>query len=420
VTAPWPARGALRLGVAVMSAAVLGLGGLEAREATQEESDQAFRLFLNVKEEFVQRCIYKPGELKMLGDALDGLARELDPEFAPYFPQNLGPDFPKAWDTFQKSLRKLAATPELEKRTVKDLVEQSLRAYCRRLDRYSDYDDLETYEREKALKRSEYLGVGMTIVRTPEGFDCYPFPAGPADLAGCFPGDRLLEVEGVSVRGHHAVDVGRMFAGPEHSIVRLKVRHPGDGKEEVLQVKREKILTSFISVEHGPAGAMVRLRRLNGDTVKELRTFLRTAKPGQPLTIDFRGCPGGDLDAAVDIASLFLPEGAVIGRLETRAGKEVFRSKNRTPFRAKPLIILQDKGTMSGAELVTTALVTSRDVRAESRGERTFGKGVTIAEVEVDGGGRLRYVDGRLYGPNGEFWDGEGLTPTMETNLRAQ
>ncbi len=70
---------------------------------------------------------------------------------------------------------------------------------------------------------------------------------------------------------------------------------------------------------------------------------------------------------------------------------------------------------MSGAELVTTVLVTSSDVRAESRGERSYGKGVTLSEVEVsDGGDRLRFVDGRIYGPHGEFWDGEGLSPTTE------
>ena len=419
MTAARPALRGLWLGLALIAAWALASAGGLAREATKEESDRAFRLFLNVKEEFVQRCIHQPGEVKILSEALSGLERELAPEFAPYFPQQLHPDFPKAWDTFQKALRKLAATPELESRTVQDLVEQALRAYCRKLDRYSEYDDLATYEREKALKKSEYLGVGMTLVRTAEGFDCYPFPAGPADVAGCFPGDRLLEVDAIPVRGHHAVEVGTMFAGPEHSVVKLKVRHAVDGKEEVLNVTREKILTSFISVEHGPGGVVVRLRRLNAATVKELRGFLRTAKPGQPLTIDFRGCPGGDLSAAIDVASLFLPEGAVIGRLETRSGQEIFRSKTRTPFRARPLIILQDKGTMSGAELVTTALVTSREVRAESRGERSFGKGVTIAEVEVQGGGRLRFVDGRLYGPNGEFWDGEGLSPTVE-DLRAK
>ncbi|HYR59620.1 MAG TPA: S41 family peptidase [Chthoniobacteraceae bacterium] len=398
-----------------IAALVLGAASAEAKSPTQNESDRAFTIFLNVKEELVERCIYRPSDMSVLTGALDALQHELDPEFAPYFPKKLSANFPKAWDEFQKTLRKLAALPELEKHTVKALVEQSLRAYCNKLDRYSGYDDRESWERELALKKTSYVGVGMSLERTREGFDCYPFPAGPADLAGCISGDRLLEVDGAPVRGRAAVDVGVMFPGPEHSVVQLKVRHVSDAKEEALSVKRERIDAAFIAVEQASAGATVRLRWFNDETVKELRGFLRTLRPGAPLTIDLRGCHGGELKAAIAVAELFLPAGAVICKIETRAGPEIFRSSNASPFRAKPLIILQDKGTMSGAELVTTVLVTSPDVRAESRGERSYGKGVTLSEVEVaDGGGRLRFADGRIYGPHGEFWDGEGLSPTTE------
>ncbi len=217
------------------------------------------------------------------------------------------------------------------------------------------------------------------------------------------------------MRGRTAVDVGVTFPGPEHSVVRMKVRHASDGKEEVLDVKRERIDAAFIAVESRPAGATVRLRWFNDETVKELRGFLRTLRAATPLTIDLRGCHGGELKAAIAVAELFVPAGALICKIESRAGPEVFRSANASPFRAKPLIILQDKGTMSGAELVTTVLVASPDVHAESRGERSYGKGVTLSEVEVtDGGGRLRFADGRIYGPHGEFWDGEGMSPTIE------
>ena len=399
--------------LALLAAAALATPA-GARELMQKESDSAFRFFLNVKEELVQRCIYRPSEVKIVAESLNGLARELDPEFAPYFPEKLPATFREAFEKYQVAIRKLARTEAMEKRTIQEIVEQSLRAYCRTLDRYSDYDDLASSIREKALKKPDYVGVGMTIERTAEGFGCFPFPGGPADLAGCISGDRLLEVNGTSVRGRNAADVGSMFPGSEGTSVRIRVRHASDGKEETLEVKRGPISTSFISVEQGNGRATVRLRWLTDATVKDLRAFLRATRPGQPLTIDFRGCHGGELTAAVAVAELFLPAGATICTIETRAGKEVFRSANATPFRATPLIILQDKGTMSGAELVTVALVTSPEVRAESRGERSYGKGVTLSEVEVVGGGRLRFADGRIYGPHGEFWDGEGLPPSIE------
>lgn len=389
-------------------------GTVKTKPSLQKESDAAFTFFLNVKEQLVQQCIYRPSEVQVVTGSLNALARDLDPEFAPYFPEKMPKTFSEAFEKYQQALRKLWSTDAMEKRPLQEIVEQSVRAYCHTLDRYSDYDDLASSLREKALKKADYVGVGMTIERTAEGFGCYPFPGGPTDLAGCISGDRLLEVDGKSVRGRNAADVGSMFPGVAGTTVRVKVRHASDNKEEVLEVKRGPISTSFISVEQGNGRATVRLRWLTDATVKDLRTFLRATRPGQPLTIDFRGCHGGELQAAVAVAELFLPAGAIICTIETRAGKEVFRSANATPFRATPLIILQDKGTMSGAELVTVALVTSPEVRAESRGERSYGKGVVLSEVEVVGGGRLRYADGRIYGPHGEFWDGEGLPPSVE------
>jgi len=386
-----------------------------AREVTQAESDQAFRIFLNVKEELVQRCVYQPTELAVLTGTLKALERELDPEFAPYFPQQLPANFAEAWPLAQKALRRLAEQPELESRTLQSLVEQGLRTYCRSLDRYSDYDDLAGYEMEVKLKSPPYVGVGMTIERTAEGFDLFPFPSGPADFAGCFPGDRLLEVDGKTVRGLGKIDVGAMFSGTAGSEVRVKVRRAFDRKEDILTVKRGPIEPAFISVEQEPTGPIVRLRRLTAATVRDLRVFLRTARPGTPLTLDLRGCPGGEFDAAIEIARLFLPAGSIICKVETRRGPEVFRSDNPRPFLARPLLILQNRGTMSGAELLTAALVTSPTIRATSLGERSYGKGVTLVESLVEsGGGRVRYAEGRIFGPRGEFWDGEGLAPTTE------
>lgn len=399
----------------VFAATILAGGPCRARDVSPEESDQAFHIFLDAEEELVQRSIYKPTGVTVLSGALQALERELDPEFAPYFPQQLDADFKKAWDQFQKALIKLAAQPELDGRTLQSLVEQALRGYVRRLDRYSDYDDLASYNLELKLKAPPYVGVGMTIERTPEGFDLFPFSTGPADLAGCIPGDRLIAVDDKPVRGLGKAQGGALFAGPEHSAVRVMVRHVRDGKEETLTMKREKIVASPISVEQTASGAVVRLRRFTPDAVRDLRRFLHTVKDGAPLTLDLRGCQGGELQAAVDIAELFLPAGEIICRVETRAGSERFQSHNSRPFRAAPLRILQDRGTMSGAEILTVALVTSPAARAQSRGERSYGKGVTLSVTLVaHGGGRMIFADGRIYGPHGEDWDGEGLAPAVE------
>jgi len=127
------------------------------------------------------------------------LAKELGPGFARMF-KPLGSNFEAAWETFQKTLIKLASAPKM-KLTLQQLVEHSLRGYCSALDRYSEYDDLASWEVVKRLKQPDYSGVGMTLMRVKTGYECYPFPGAAADLAGADPGDRLLEVDGRDVRG---------------------------------------------------------------------------------------------------------------------------------------------------------------------------------------------------------------------------
>jgi carboxyl-terminal processing protease len=417
------ARRRVRRLVWSLGAALLmgGLPGVSAKPPTQEESDRAVRIFLNVKEQIVHDCIYRPDDRKVVVDALKELAVRLGPEFAGYFPADLGSTLREALESYQATLRRLCAARGLEKRTMQELAELSLRAFCQALDRYSDYDDRAAWQREKPVKRMDYIGVGMTFERTREGFECYPLPGGPASFAGARAADRLLEVDGVSARGLNLADLTPMILGKEGTQVTLKVQRGVPPKVEMLTIKREPITSSFLEVSQAPGEATVRLRRLTDATVNDLREFLGTVPRKSRLTLDLRGCHGGELFAAVHIAELFLPAGAIIGRVETLANTETFRSSNPTPFRPASLLILQDRGTASGAEMIIVALFSAPDLAVESRGERSYGKGVTLTEVEIPGGaGRLRITDGRITGPHGEFWDGEGLPPSVESEPPAK
>lgn len=103
-----------------------------------------------------------------------------------------------------------------------------------------------------------------------------------------------------------------------------------------------------------------------------------TEKGMRALVLDLRGCPGGDLMAAIDVASLFLPEGAIIAAVVDGDGDEtVYRSRTERPC-ATPLLILVDHKTASAAEVLAGSL--GANDRAVILGESTFGKG-TVQKV---------------------------------------
>ena len=91
------------------------------------------------------------------------------------------------------------------------------------------------------------------------------------------------------------------------------------------------------------------------------------------LILDLRGNPGGLLDAAVDVANMFLTSGTIV----TTKGRNVDEnSVHRATFEGTwrvPLVVLIDENSASASEILAGAL---RDnSRATVVGDRSYGKG---------------------------------------------
>ena len=384
--------------------------------STSEEYTSAWRIFLTAKDNIVAQCIYRPKPEDVVWGAMDGLARDLGPGYAKFFPAKRTGTVQEALDGFQLSLLQLDAECNLPFRT---LVAQSIRAYCRTLDRHSDYDDYVAWAKLHEARKFNYVGIGVTLVdRMTEGFILNPFPDGPADRAGIVGGDFLVAVNGNPVRGMSKEEVLSLCAGRAGTKVSLKVRH-ADRTIEEIDVIREKVDTSPLVIGQTATGIRVACsHNISDQAVEDFRKLLRSRRPGEELTLDLRGCGGGTVTAAVNMASLFLPPDTTIGKLEAPSGQEKLISTNNSPYRPSKLTILQDRFTASAAELVIAALVGNRIFPVETRGERTYGKGLAQMQVELVAdasgpvAGILVITDTRIYGPNNEVWDGEGLAPT--------
>ena len=387
-----------------------------AGAGTKEERDAARGVFL-AEENIVAQCVYRPKPEDVVWGALAGLARDLGPDYARFFPPKRSGSFDEARDAYWLALLALEDERNIP---LKALVARSIRAYCRSIDRHSDYDDYETWAKVHETFKFNNASIGVTLSEWKgEDFILLPFRDGPGERAGIVNGDVLMEVNGTSVRGMSKLEVLAMCAGKEGSRVTLKVRH-ADGTEESIAVMHEQAVASPLAVEQTTSGIRVTCHQIFDQAAEDFRKLLASLRAGQDLTIDFRGCSIGSVPAAVKMASLFLPAETVVCKLETAKGQEKLISPNKTPYRPSKLTILQDRFTASSAELVIAALVGNRGLHVETRGERTFGKGVTVMQVEIaaDASGRtagiLLITDTRIYGPNNEVWDGEGLPPTVK------
>jgi carboxyl-terminal processing protease len=131
-----------------------------------------------------------------------------------------------------------------------------------------------------------------------------------------------------------------------------------------------------------------------------------------------RGNPGGYLEAAVQMASWFLPAGKVVVT-EDYAGNSqnvIHRSMGYDIFGDDlKMVILVDKGSASASEIFADAL--RYHMGAKLIGASTFGKGSVQELVEITPGTSLKITVARWLGPDGLQIPLEGIAPDIEIKI---
>jgi carboxyl-terminal processing protease len=127
------------------------------------------------------------------------------------------------------------------------------------------------------------------------------------------------------------------------------------------------------------------------------------------LILDLRGNGGGRLDAARDVAELFVPPGGLRYRERDGWGEREVRSRGPTGDWPPAMLVLIDRGTASAAEVLAGAVQQAASARLV--GTRSAGKG-TILTADPQAGGRVRWrATGEVWLPDGTPITGRGLTP---------
>lgn len=318
----------------------------------------------------------------------------------------------EAEDGFVDAVLSLAQQPG-QRRSFRELAESALQIYCRQHDPYTRYIRSEEYKHIRLMSQGG-SSVGMSINERDGAFYCFPMPGSPADKGGVKAGDRLFAVDGKSIDGRPLEYIASLIRGAAGSPVQLKVEH-SFGRSEVVTIIRETVAMPPVTVEKKITGYVLRVRHFNPGLIAATRTALAPLQATDSLTIDLRGCAGGILDTAMEFASLFLDAGEPIVTVRKRQHEdEVNTAPGPAAFKPAALVLLQDGGTASAAEMVIAALLHSKTQRAASQGPKTFGKGVMQSRFELKGGGALTITNAELIAPQGRTWEGSGLLSSLE------
>lgn len=289
-----------------------------------------------------------------------------------------------------------------------------LRAMLRELaDPFAAVFPPDAFARFREELRGERGSIGVQIDVGPAGAVVVSdvTPGGPAAREGIAPGDVFERIGGRSVGFLTPDEVLRLLRGAPGSVLSLVVRR---GTEI-----RTLTLTRAVVRENATRARLVEARvgylRLLEFSRRSARDLLRAvdalrAGGAQALILDLRLNGGGLVDEAVDVASVFLPDG-VVALEERRAGTEALSVRPGDRFPG-PVILLVDRATASASEIVAGAL---QDAGAPIVGLPTHGKtavqGITIPPLP--GGWGLRLTTARYLTRAGRNIDGTGLIPTL-------
>lgn len=303
------------------------------------------------------------------------------------------------------------------------LIEGAINGMMQTLDPHSAYLSEDVYTKMQEDTRGEFGGLGIEVSQK-DGVIVVitPIDDTPAFKAGIKPGDRIVEIEHEPTMGmtlEEAVEKMRGDAGEEI--------HVGISRDGVEGVKHFTIKREIIKVEAVKAQLIdenflfLRLTQFQKGSaesiIKAIKKFKKQAqdKGGlEGLILDLRSNPGGLLDEAVNVSSLFLKDGVVVSTEARDKEEKDIRYVNKTGHKELDLslVVLINGASASASEIVAGA-IQDHD-RGLVMGTQSFGKGSvqTVAKVEDKKGVKLTIA--QYMTPSGKKIQAFGIIPDVE------
>ena len=240
----------------------------------------------------------------------------------------------------------------------------------------------------------------------------HPFEGSPAEKAGRRKGDEIIAVDGEDVTNMLLDEAVSLIRGPAGSDVVLTVKR-GDEEPFEVTITRAKVEIPVLESKMLDDNIFyVKLNEFSDPSADKLEAALKQGLDdgAEAIIFDLRGNPGGRLDMAIRIASMFIEDGVIV----KETGKRNIEHKATGDLIVPediPVVVLVDGGSASASEIVAGAL---QDYgRALLIGEQTFGKGSVQTLFDMPDGSMLRITSAHWYTPKGRQINGQGLRPDL-------
>tara|TARA_B100000315_G_scaffold242528_1_gene264795 strand:+ start:2367 stop:3614 length:1248 start_codon:yes stop_codon:yes gene_type:complete len=311
----------------------------------------------------------------------------------------------------------------VEEKAPHDLIYGAMSGMLLSLDSYSQFLTPDDYSELIVETEGKFGGLGIEItIKDGVLTVVSPIEDTPAWNAGVEAGDIIVKIDGELTKGITLHDAVKTLRGdPDSKVTLLLLRDRTRMLDEVTitrgiikikDIKHAMILKDGIGY--------VRVSEFREKTSDDLAKALgKLDKEGlKGLIIDVRYNPGGLLSSAIDVSSQFVEDGKIIVSTKSRSDPE--RIYTAVPMRKKyldiPMIVLINKGSASGSEILAAAL--RENNKAILLGQTSFGKGSVQTIVPLSDGSAMRLTTSKYYTPNGTSIHEKGVEPDIEVERK--
>ena len=285
-----------------------------------------------------------------------------------------------------------------------------------KLDIHAEFLDAEAYDNLRAFTDGDVGHVGIKaeynnddahwVVTNVE-------PNSPAAEAGIETGDYLHQINDFKLTADmQPIDIEQLLSGIAGSQVDVTFSHAGRVKN-VVTLQRNLSEKQHVSLEVQDSIAIIRLPVFQNNTAAQINSVLnQLTTPITGVVLDIRNNPGGVLESAVDVASLFMDDTVVV-QIEGREGAPTQLLTRGVPIlKDLPVVILQNRYSASASEVLSSSFQANN--RATIVGERSYCKGSVQSVLPLNDEQAIKLTVAHYLTAEGKQIDGIGVIPDIE------
>lgn len=301
------------------------------------------------------------------------------------------------------------------------LVDGAIEGMVNSLDPYSSYQDAEENQALMDSIKGTFGGIGVHISTADptQLVIMRPIKGSPAEKAGIEAGDIILKIDDTDVSTISQDQAIAILRGEPGSEVTIEIYRPKTEENFSVNLLRDNINVPTVEGITLPGRtdiAVIDISSFSQQTGKELeKTFADlNMEKYKGFILDLRYNYGGEINAAIKVASLLVPAGDIVHIVDKNG--QINSIKATAAFINKPFVVLTNEYTASSAEIVAGAV---KDYGSGTLvGTKTYGKGVVQTVYPLDGNTSVRLTTDKYLTPLKNDIHNKGIEPDELVELK--